>query len=385
MNPPNMESGASSKRALPVLRALIDALDHDLLQLVARRNAIVSEIAEYKREHQVPIRDHAREDEIITDRRARATPLGLSPEVIESIFRVILWNSRDQQAALRAEVPIEVESQSIAVIGGRGGMGQCLARLFGDLGHAVMVADLDTELTPEEAASVADVVIISVPIQTTGEVIRRLGPLVRQDALLMDVTSIKQSPVSAMLKASSASVVGTHPLFGPGVHSLQGQRVILCRGRGDQWFGWLERMLRARGLVTKEATPEEHDRAMSVVQVLIHFATEVMGWSLVKLGVGIEETLAFTSPIYLMELLMTARHFSQSHELYSSIEMSNPGTGAVTDAFVAAAEEWRDVVTGGDRERFAEVFDEVRDLFGSFGVRAEEQSSFLIDRIVERA
>lgn len=384
-----MDTGATQARGdttrpLPVLRAMIDAVDREVLQLLARRNGIVAEIAQYKREHRLTIRDHEREREILTDRCQRAGPLGLTPELMESIFRLILWGSRDRQAALKAEVPIEVEPRTIAVIGGRGAMGRCLAELFGDLGHVTMVADLDTRLTAEEAAEAADVVVISVPIDVTVDVIRHLGPLVREDALLMDVTSIKVAPVSAMLEACRGSVVGTHPLFAPSVHSLQGQRVVLCRGRGDEWFDWVQQMLHARGLALMESTPEEHDRAMSVVQVLVHFATEVMGHTLVRLGVGIDNTLRFTSPVYLMELLMTARHFAQSPGLYGSIEMSNPATPQVTAAFVDAARRLQEVVTTGDGAAFARMFDEVRTFFGPFTDQALDQSSFLIDRLVER-
>lgn len=384
MTTTNLHTDPVQGRPLPVLRALIDALDHDLLQLLARRNALVAEIAQYKRAHRVPIRDHQREREILDDRGQRAMPLGVSPALIESMFRLILWGSRDRQAALKAEVPLNVDPKSIAVIGGRGAMGRCMAGLFADLGHAVMVADLETRLPPEEAAAVADVVVISVPIDRTVGVIRKLGPHVRKDALLMDVTSIKQSPVEVMLDASEAAVVGAHPLFAPSVHSLQGQRVVLCRGRGDEWFDWLRRMLHARGLITKEATPEEHDRAMGIVQVLVHFSTEVMGQTLTRLGVGIEETLAFTSPIYLMELIMTARHFAQSPELYACIQMSNPASPEVTEAFVTTARELRRTITSKDQEEFATAFEEARAFFGPFTGQALEQSSFLIDRLVER-
>ena len=38
----------------------------------------------------------------------------------------------------------------------------------------------------------------------------------------------------------------------------------------------------------------------------------------------------------------------------------------------------------GDRERFTELFEEVRRFFGPFTGEALEQSSFLIDRIIER-
>jgi chorismate mutase/prephenate dehydrogenase len=371
-------------RPLPVLRAMIDAIDRDVLQLLARRNGLVADIAEYKREHHLPIRDLPREREIIADRRQRGQGLGLNSELVEGLFRLVLWASRDRQAALRAEVPVEVEPRTVAIIGGKGAMGQCMAQMFGDLGHAVMIADLDTTLTPEEAATVADVVVISVPIDVTEDVIRRLGPRVRRDALLMDVTSLKAAPVQAMLTASSASVVGTHPLFGPSVHSLQGQRVVVTPGRGDAWLAWLKMMLHARGMEVMETTPAEHDRAMSIVQVLVHFSTEVVGRTLAALNVPIDQTLAFTSPIYLMELLLAARHFAQSPQLYASIQMLNPATPAVTEAFLRAAEGLRQMTTGQDHAAFQAMFEEVRQYFGTFTQRAVEQSDFLIDRLVER-
>jgi chorismate mutase / prephenate dehydrogenase len=385
MDPQNQNPDPAQARPLPALRAMIDAVDRDMLRLLARRYALVGEIAAYKRDHRLPIRDFQREREILDDRRNRGTPLGLSPQLVESVFRLILWASRDLQAALKAEVPPDIDPRTIAVIGGRGAMGRCMAEMFADLGHAVMIADLDTPLSPQEAAATADVVLISVPIDVTVEVIRRLGPMVRPEALLMDITSIKGAPVAAMLEASRASVVGTHPLFGPSVHSLQGQRVVLCPGRGDAWLDWVRGMFHARGLVMMEATPEEHDRAMSIVQVLIHFSTEVMGKTLARLGVSIEKTLAFTSPIYLMELLMTARHFAQSPDLYASIQMSNPATAEVTAAFAETAEKLRELAVAKDHEAFLRMFREVHDYFGTFTEQALEQSSFLIDRLVERA
>lgn len=374
-----------TSRPLPVLRAKIDTIDRDVLQLLSRRNALVGEIAQFKRAHGVPIRDFAREREILDDRCRRAAPLGLQRELIESIYRLVLWGSRDRQAALKAEVPIDIESKTVAVIGGHGAMGRCLVDLFADLGHAVMVADLDTQLAATEAAAAADVVVISVPIDVTVDVIGEVAPAVRPESLLLDVTSIKVAPVEAMLASTKASVIGTHPLFAPSVHSLQGQRVALCPARPGGWLPWLEQMLHARGLVVHTCTPEAHDRAMSIVQVLTHFATEVMGRAMTKLGVNLDETLTFTSPVYLLELLMTARHFAQSPSLYAAIQMNNNETHHVVETFVEAAREWSDVVSDGDRDRFQALFEEVRVFFGPFTDQALEQSSFLIDRLVERA
>ena len=161
--------------------------------------------------------------------------------------------------------------------------------------------------------------------------------------------------------------------------------MVLTPGRGNEWLAWLKTMLHARGLMMVETTPQEHDRAMSIVQVLVHFSTEVMGKTLAAQNIPIDQTLMFMSPIYLMELLLTARHFAQSPGLYASIQMSNPQTADVTAAFLRAAEDLRSATEKRDRAAFQAMFDEVRQYFGAFTERALEQSDFLIDRLVERA
>jgi len=374
----------ATPRPLPVLRAMVDVLDRDLLQIVVRRMALVGEIAAYKRQHGLRIRDVQREREILEDRCDRAESMGLPRGEIESVFRVLMRASREHQASLRAELPYETEARTVAVIGGHGRLGTVMVRMFGDLGHQVIVADVDTPLGAGDAASVADVVIVSVPIDATEDVIRLVGPRVREDALLMDVTSIKEAPVATMVEATRASVVGTHPLFGPNVHSLQGQRVVVCRARGEAWANWVVRMFQARGLSVQETSPAHHDRMMAVVQVLTHFQTQVLGLTLARLGTSLEDTLRFMSPAYLMELYVTARHFDQSPELYGPIEMRNPATAQVTSAFGAAAAEVADILSAADRGRFRALFEEVRAFFGPFTHEALEQSSFLIDRLVER-
>lgn len=87
-DPPQIDDPAA--RPLSVLRALIDSVDHEVLKLRARRDGLVGEFAAYKRAHGVAIRDRRREREIIADRRRRAGSLGLSPEVVESMLRLIL-------------------------------------------------------------------------------------------------------------------------------------------------------------------------------------------------------------------------------------------------------------------------------------------------------
>ncbi len=371
------------KGPLLELRGALDALDHEILELLVRRMDIVADIAARKRSHRVRIRDLARERRVLDDRCARAEELGLPADSVESVWRQLMLMSRERQAALRAEVPLDVAPRRVAIIGGEGGMGRSLNTLFSDLGHDVSSADLQTDLRPAEAAASADVVIVSVPIRETRSVIEQIGPLVREDALLMDVTSIKADPVAAMLASTSASVVGTHPMFGPGVNTYQGQRVVICPGRGDQWLDWTRQMFAARGLVITEATPAEHDSMMAIVQVLHHFKTQVLGKALSRAGASLEETLRYTSPAYLLEVYVTGRHFAQSSELYGPIEMFNPDSARVIEGFCEAAADLSKILADGDQDAFDQVFTDVRAFFGDFTDEALEQSGFLIDRLVE--
>jgi len=371
------------KGPLLELRGALDDLDHELLDLLVRRMNVVADIAAQKRSHRVRIRDLARERRVLDDRCARAEELGLSPDSIESIWRQLMLMSRERQAALRAEVPPDVEPKTVAIIGGEGGMGGSLRTLFADLGHEVLSADLQTPLRPKDAAATADVVVISVPIRETRAVIEELGPLVREDALLMDVTSIKIDPMQAMLTSTKASVLGTHPMFGPGVNTYQGQRVVLCPGRGDAWLAWARQMFTARGLVLTETSAEQHDAMMAIVQVLHHFKTQVLGLALSRAGAPLEETLRFTSPAYLLETYVTGRHFAQAPELYGPIEMLNPDSQQVIGIFQQAAADLATILESQDQAAFDGVFEQVRAFFGEFTEEALEQSGFLIDRLVE--
>ena len=96
---------------LLALRERIDDLDRRFVELLAERNDLVAKVADVKRRSGYPIRDSGREQRMLETRRTLGTSDGIRPEVVESLFRVILWASRDRQASLRAAVPVQVEPE----------------------------------------------------------------------------------------------------------------------------------------------------------------------------------------------------------------------------------------------------------------------------------
>lgn len=370
-------------RDLGPLREALDHIDESILDLLAQRAQTLERVASLKAESGLKVFHRQREEELLRAKRRLAAERGQDPDFVENVFRQIILQSHRQQAdaVRRKRTP---DPKVIAVVGGEGQMGAFLRRTLGAVGHATISADVDTALRPEEAAARADVVIISVPIRATEEVIRRVGPHVRAGALLMDVTSLKAEPVRAMLEHSRAEVVGAHPMFGPTVGSLHRQVVVICPARGVRWAQWLRATLEGQAAEVIEATPEHHDRMMAVIQVLRHFATMALGRALAELGVDIQDTLRFTSPIYRLELAMVGRLFAQSPELYADIEMRNPGRVEVVDALRASVDHLADIVRRADGEAFVAEFERVAAYFGDFRRQALDESAYLIARMVER-
>jgi len=79
------------------LRGEINAVDKGLIELLARRNEISSEIGEYKREKGLKIQDTKREREMMNQRTAWAKEHGVRDELIQRFFRLIVKASKEIQ------------------------------------------------------------------------------------------------------------------------------------------------------------------------------------------------------------------------------------------------------------------------------------------------
>jgi prephenate dehydrogenase len=218
----------------------------------------------------------------------------------------------------------------IGIIGGAGGIGRWFAAFFEQAGYTVHVSGQASGLRPAEMAAACPVVIVSVPIGVTEHIIREVGPHMKQEALLMDLTSLKAGPVRAMLEASASEVIGLHPLFGPGVPSLEGQNIVLCPARGARWLPWVRDVLGRNGGNLIEATPERHDEIMAVVQALNHLNTLVLGLSIREAGISREELERFSTPLFRARLEAVENLFSHP-QLYAEIIAGNPHAAEILD------------------------------------------------------
>ena len=244
---------------------------------------------------------------------------------------------------------------------------------------------MDTPLTPERAVEQCDIVIFAVPLHKTVEIIRKLVPHTRREQLLMDLTSLKAAPVKEMLE-SPASVVGLHPMFGGRVSSFSGQTLAACPVRiGPEQWQWLRGLFAQSGIRVKECSPDEHDRMMSIIQVLFHLTTMLIGRTLRELDIDIEETMNYTSPSYRIEMNLVGRIFAQSPELYGAITQMNPNTKEVLSALKDGLEAYEQFYGSANLKGFMEDFERSARHLGDFCSNAYRESSEILDFSVELA
>ena len=184
-----------------------------------------------------------------------------------------------------------------------------------------------------ELADCCRVVIVSVPIAATIEAIRRVGPLLPEESLLMDFTSLKEEPIREMLGATAAEVVGCHPLFGPDCPSIASQNVILCPGRGERWLKRMEGLFTKGGARVTVTTPAEHDRMMALIQGLTHLDTILMGLTLRDSGVEPSELATFSTPVFRTKQAIIEKVFGPRPGLYAALLAENPNMPALLEIF----------------------------------------------------
>jgi prephenate dehydrogenase len=244
----------------------------------------------------------------------------------------------------------------IGIVGGTGAMGSWFAHLVEPVTERTFRVGRRTDLTPVETARRCDVVVISVPIADTIKVIRELGPLISENALLMDLTSIKEKPVKAMLQYSCAEVVGAHPLFGTEGKSAKGQRMVLCPGRGKKGLKWLTKVLERAGIKVVVMDPVEHYQIMGLIQGVNHFSTLALGLCMVKSGFGFEEILNCSTRTFERRLDRIRSMVKQPAELFESLLMDNPWVEVSSEEYLDTIQTMLQIIRSNDREAFGELF-----------------------------
>ena len=262
----------------------------------------------------------------------------------------------------------------IAVIGA-GKMGVWFAKFFQSKGYEVVLADRKKEKLEklkdlpvyltcnfEEAIRDADQVILCVSINAMEEVVKAIGPTTHQGQIVMDICSIKGAPVKTMHHyIKNATVLGTHPVFGPGSNGVRHKAYVLTptNAKEQEFAEKFKKWLEHEEATVFVMSPQKHDELMSVVLGLPHFLGLVACETLLEQK-NLPETKKVAGTTYRMLFTLAEATALETPDLYASLQTNLPELGAIEDLFMTRAQEWLSLIKNKDEAAIVERMEHLK-------------------------
>ena len=266
--------------------------------------------------------------------------------------------ARPQRRQGSSRRPGGLAARSVLLVGGAGRMGRLLARAFASAGHAVSIHDPGRRF-PEfpavslESAPDADAIVVCVSLEATPAVLEEVLAL-RPRGLVLDIASVKGPvlPIYARAARQGLSVASVHPMFGPGVHSLEGQDLIVCDAGVPASTREALRLFSGHDLKVATMPLGAHDPWIARTLGLAHLLSLLAGSVLAREGVRVKSLDGLASTSFRNLCLLAAPILHQAPDLTLPIQARNPATPALFDLLGEELASWRALVAGNDLAAF---------------------------------
>lgn len=128
----------------------------------------------------------------------------------------------------------------------------------------------------------ADVIIPCIPISNFENLIKQISSLVKKNAIIIDVCSVKILPVKIMktFLPKSVQIIATHPMFGPDSFkinkSLKGLKLVIWNisAKEENYFQ-VKKFFSSLGLKIVELSPKDHDKFMAFSLAYSYFIGKI--------------------------------------------------------------------------------------------------------------
>ena len=364
-------------------RKEIDLVDEQIINLIAGRIKLAEKIGKEKLQRGKRITDKDRELQVLENIKKLARQQQVNPEDAESIYRLIIAAAKGNEGhtvMTKNEDSFgknpEARRIKIAIIGGSGKMGQWLAAYLLKEGKEVIITGKNREklqaagkrlgvktATNKAAVKRADVVVLSVPIGSFEEIVAEIAPYIRPGQVIIDITSVKTMPVTAMHEHfKTREMLGIHPLFGPGAKGVANMNFVLTPTNKKEvaLAQKVAKFLETRGARVTLMTPQEHDGMMGVILGLAHYIALVAADTLSGIK-NLKEMAAISGITYKVLLTLIESVVSEDPELYSAIQMALPGLPQLEKQFQQKARLWADFAKNKDKAQFIGRMNAIRE------------------------
>lgn len=269
--------------------------------------------------------------------------------------------------------------KKVTIIGGSGGLGKVFARFFKESGFEITLMARNEErlkkiakefsvkyvLDLKESVSEADIVMISIPIKTTPEMIKKVAPFLKENALLFDVASLKHDAFRELQSASEKfpiNCLSLHPMFGPGIQKLRNYVIILLRVAGTSQYNQkveqFIKLLKKTGFFITETTPEIHDKRVALTLGLPHMFNILFLYLLKNTSNSLSELTNYTGTTFLLQKVFAESIIQREMEMFGDIQMENPQFYEVLNLFEKIIKDYRKIIQEKDAKGFEKIFTE---------------------------
>jgi len=347
---------------LELLREEILRTDMEIIDLISRRTDLAEQVGRNKMENGLPIRNIAVEEKVVRRYRDAAESSGINPDTLEKVARALIQEAVDREAQVPSHDSMRKE---ISIIGGGGKMGKWMSDLLKIDGHTIKAIDpvLDNGLTIEDADT-SDIVIISVPIEMTENVLERIDEICKKDALVFDLTSLK-TPISHKLEelAKKRKICSLHPMFGPSAKSMYGRNLIICDCGNISAVNEAKDLFKNKGGDIRIMALDDHDKYMSYVLGLSHAVNIAFFTVLDRSGITYKDMCTVASTTFRKNMETNESVALEDPKLYYEIQHSNAFRDSMWKEFSIAVEDIKNASKDEDPSRFIKIMDAGRDYF----------------------
>lgn len=269
--------------------------------------------------------------------------------------------------------------KNITIIGGSGGMGQVFGKYFKNHGFNITLYARNEEklkkvanklgvkydVSLEKSVKDADIVMISIPINSTSFMIKKVAPFLKKETLIFDITSLKHEVYKTLKEISEIypiNCVSLHPMFGPGIKSLKNYVIIYLRiGGTENYNDYVDNLLgifRNDGVIITESTPDTHDLRIALTLGVPHMLNIIFLKLLKSSNESLKELTKYTGTTFLLQKVFAESIIQREMEMFSDIQMENQEFHKVLELFENLVRNYKNIIKSKNKEEFFKMFTE---------------------------
>jgi chorismate mutase / prephenate dehydrogenase len=356
---PNWDTAAS----ISELRTRLDEADAELLRLVAQRRELIRPIAAAKWAKGLPLRDYAREREVIMGARTRAACFGLSVQFSDALMELLIADSLSMQEQAQVKANGTGKGKTALIIGGAGKMGRWFADFLRSQAYDVTSADPvfpgddARQLRHWQSAGLDhDVIVLATPMDRTNDILLELAEQ-RPRGLIFDICSLK-SPLGRGFKSlvdAGCMIVSLHPMFGPETLLLLGKHIVFVDLGVPEALHKAEQLFAGTLAHRMTMQPDEHDRAIGYALGLSHAVNVAFAAVLAGSGPLSEPLRSLSSTTFDQQCKVALGVTAQDAKFYFQIQHLNDYGLEPLQHLQETVQSMYSSVAAGNLEQFAKM------------------------------